>query len=274
MDQPYSKTTPHKILILSPPRTGSTTLCHLMLDAGLGMPHEYFNELNVRPLLQRFGLPALGHVSRVSTDIMLRYLQCLYAVRSRDGLFVAKIQHKQYRLFLQKHIELPLFANAKLIYLTRQDVLAQAVSWHFAEVTGRWGFERHALTAPKTDQDLFDVPAITTYVDEILAEQVLWEYFFQRHRLLPLRLTYEELQQLPSRVVDKVAAFAGRKAAAIALTADEQRPYEPTPGLPTKQAVIAHVRRHWSDRLWELPAAPEPKAVLHRRDEAMHPFAG
>jgi hypothetical protein len=58
MDQPICPEGPaKKLLILSPPRTGSSMLCRMMLHAAIGVPHEYFNELFVRVIGDRFGLP-------------------------------------------------------------------------------------------------------------------------------------------------------------------------------------------------------------------------
>ena len=45
LDQPIFKDEPIKILICSTPRSGSYMLCRYMINAGLGVPHEYFNPI-------------------------------------------------------------------------------------------------------------------------------------------------------------------------------------------------------------------------------------
>ena len=43
LDQPEFTGEPLKIFICSTPRSGSYMLCRYMINAGLGVPHEYFN---------------------------------------------------------------------------------------------------------------------------------------------------------------------------------------------------------------------------------------
>jgi LPS sulfotransferase NodH len=246
MDQPIFGETPRKLLILAPPRTGSSHLCRLMINAGIGIPHEYFNELHIRRLAGRFGILGAADAFQMSADSLLRYVQQLFAVRSRDGLFATKIQHKQYRLFIQNKIEFNVFDGANLVYLTRKDVLAQAVSWHFAELTGRWSFDHWNLTRPKEEADFYDVAAINTCVDEILAEQVLWEYFFHKNRLLPLRITYEDLVEDPIPIVQELAQRGGLSPAQLHVRLEAEGPYGSDPALPSKHDVIAHVQRIWT----------------------------
>ncbi len=249
MDQTKFEGVPRRLLIVAPPRTGSSLLCQLMLNAGIGVPHEYFNEFHIRCLCSRFGLPVFDNASAMPAEVMQRYLVRLFSVRSPQGLFATKLQHKQFRLFVKNKIETALFGGARLVYLTRKDVLAQAVSWHFAELTERWGFEPRILTKPKKEQNFFDVEAIMSYVDEILAEQVLWEYLFHTHRLLPLRITYEDLQADAVRVLRDVAEYADIALAHFQSSYEELTPYEGAPDAPNKREVIDYVRRIWADGL-------------------------
>src|SRR5580704_861797 len=56
LDQPEFTGTPSKIFICSTPRSGSYMLCRFMINAGLGVPHEYFNPVIMRQIAPRFGL--------------------------------------------------------------------------------------------------------------------------------------------------------------------------------------------------------------------------
>src|SRR5438477_1047551 len=56
LDQPPFFETPRKIFICSTPRSGSYMLCRLMINAGIGVPHEYFNPVIMRGIAPRFGL--------------------------------------------------------------------------------------------------------------------------------------------------------------------------------------------------------------------------
>ena len=56
LDQPAFAGAPRKLFICSTPRSGSYLLCRYMINAGLGVPHEYFNPIIMRQIAPRFGL--------------------------------------------------------------------------------------------------------------------------------------------------------------------------------------------------------------------------
>src|SRR5437762_2348430 len=56
LDQPQFSGEPRKIFICSTPRSGSYMLCRFMINAGLGVPHEYFNPVIMRAIAPRLGL--------------------------------------------------------------------------------------------------------------------------------------------------------------------------------------------------------------------------
>src|SRR5271166_5514597 len=56
LDQPEFTGEPAKIFICSTPRSGSYMLCRYMINAGLGVPHEYFNPVIMREIAPRLGL--------------------------------------------------------------------------------------------------------------------------------------------------------------------------------------------------------------------------
>src|SRR3954454_14110809 len=56
LDQPEFTGEPRKIFICSTPRSGSYMLCRFMINAGLGVPHEYFNPVIMREIAPRLGL--------------------------------------------------------------------------------------------------------------------------------------------------------------------------------------------------------------------------
>src|SRR5207237_10147317 len=56
LDQPSFSGQPRKIFICSTPRSGSYMLCRYMINAGLGVPHEYFNPVIMRDIAPRLGL--------------------------------------------------------------------------------------------------------------------------------------------------------------------------------------------------------------------------
>src|SRR6201996_8890042 len=56
LDQPEFFGEPAKVFICSTPRSGSYLLCRYMINAGLGVPHEYFNPI----IIQQQIAPRLG----------------------------------------------------------------------------------------------------------------------------------------------------------------------------------------------------------------------
>src|SRR5438067_4435859 len=56
LDQPEFIGEPRKVFICSTPRSGSYMLCRYLINAGLGVPHEYFNPIIMRQIAPRLGL--------------------------------------------------------------------------------------------------------------------------------------------------------------------------------------------------------------------------
>jgi len=220
-------------------------LCRMLLRAGIGIPHEYFNELYVRVIASRFGLPGADEPVDWPPEITGIYLKRLFACRTRDGLFATKIQHKHYRLFLENQAGAALFQGATLVYLTRKNILAQAVSLHFAELTGQWSFDETAATKPKAEKNFFDNEAVEHYARELISEQVLWELMFQRLQLKPLRITYEELLLDPGQTLRNVAQLVGVELPPMPLEHDGEGRYRTDPSQPSKSEVLQYCRQAW-----------------------------
>src|SRR5438270_1426931 len=56
LDQPEFTGEPQKIFICSTPRSGSYMLCRYMVNADIGVPHEYFNPVIMRAIGPRLGV--------------------------------------------------------------------------------------------------------------------------------------------------------------------------------------------------------------------------
>jgi len=121
LDQPEFTDQPKKILICSTPRSGSYLLCRQMINAGLGIPHEYFNPIVMRQMAPRLGLesdirgltwsPRLGPESYVrgwkdrllfrrrrapaaELAFLRKYLGFLLTRRCQGGIFAAKVHFR------------------------------------------------------------------------------------------------------------------------------------------------------------------------------------
>src|SRR2546423_9882733 len=107
LDQPEFNGTPSKIFICSTPRSGSYMLCRFMINAGLGVPHEYFNPVIMRQIAPRLGLGKkiqrlkwrssgirdflpLGKAERAAeVNFLANYVKSLVPRRCQRGTFAA-----------------------------------------------------------------------------------------------------------------------------------------------------------------------------------------
>lgn len=210
-------------LIASLPRTGSTLLCRLVEQTGqAGVPKEYLNPMQVRDWEARLAPDALTRLRHRLlrgplvplagrgpwTEARLEaYLRRVQARRSSpDGWFGLKIHHHHFqRWFLDTGWSVDrLLRPAAWVMLTREDHVAQAVSWYRALQTGRWVAEQAQQLPP-----VYDRRAIAARLRAIEHAEAAWERWFTAQRLAPLRLRYEALTADPDAAVRAVLAHLG-----------------------------------------------------------------
>jgi LPS sulfotransferase NodH len=91
-------------------------------------------------------------------------------------------------------------ARGKFIYTTRDDVLAQAVSFVRAQMTGAW------LSKNESDGEAhFDAARIQAAIEHLTTMMTQWETFFALHGIKPLRITYEAINRDVDRVLATIA---------------------------------------------------------------------
>jgi LPS sulfotransferase NodH len=193
--------------VCSTPRTGSTMLGNLLADTGLvGRAGEYFGEIfrrDVVPGLTRRGFDdylagCAEHARGTGTlGIKLHWDQVevlLYLLRLRRGL----------RGLTDRQVLEAIFPAPSYIWITREDTLAQGVSWWKAITSGKWTDGR-----PVTGEPTFDVDGISTRVRRIGEHTEAWRRWFGTNGIEPLRLTYEQLAADPSGTARRVLAFVG-----------------------------------------------------------------
>ena len=155
-----------KIFICATGRTGSWLLCRAMIHHGIGLPHEYFNARHIAHIGQRLGIHALADGSQLGADSKARqaYIAALMDRRTASGIFATKIHWGQYASYLDNPEGVDLFRQGHFIHLYREDLLAQAISFHVARETGRWGSDDTVTTSPASTPRFFDVDLIANYV--------------------------------------------------------------------------------------------------------------
>jgi trehalose 2-sulfotransferase len=190
---PSTQTTSY--LVCATPRSGSSLLCGLLAGTGVaGRPEEYFWRGDEGSWSQRWGVSGFAD-----------YLRAAIAHGSTpNGVFGAKVMYGYLPDLLGSLVELPggrglddrsllerVFPNLCCLWIWREDVVAQAVSWSKALQTNVWsvGDER----APAATPPRFDFEQIHELVGRAVAGRVGWQRWFRAHDIEPLAIRYEDL---------------------------------------------------------------------------------
>jgi len=259
LDQPPFHGAPRKVFICSTPRSGSYMLCRFMINAGLGVPHEYFNPIVMRQIAPRLGLgsagerlkwrppgrrdrlPFAGSARAAEIDFLRRYSDALVPRRCQSGIFAAKIHFEQYVAVLDNPVGRTLLDGALFVYLHREDLLMQAISARFAFATGRWSTDSAVTTTPEPGADLFDRAAIDRIMHMLADSDKGWRMFFARNGIAPVAISYEALRADPFAFVCRLAEQLGCDKAQLPRDYDEPGPPSGAdPVLPDRQAVARH----------------------------------
>jgi LPS sulfotransferase NodH len=180
-----------ELMIAAAPRSGSTAFCLELWRTGvLGAPLEYAN------------FELLGRIPRWRTarDRGVQYWKELQAIRtSTNGVFAYKFFAANYVQIARTAPELlPLVAPSHVIYLTREDLLAQAISYSKASRSGVWfGGGAPVCGVP------FDEAHVKELYQSIRRQMASWERIFELTKASVLRVTYEEMLRDPKQVVSK-----------------------------------------------------------------------
>lgn len=187
------------------PRTGSTALSSLLGATGvLGAPDEFFNPRG--PLQMFLDLYPAGD--------MTEYVHTLRReLSSPNGVFAVKTAFNDLAPSLEGGVVSQLLGDTRFVYLTREDLIGQAISSYRAEESRIWHREQSgALYRPfdeiKPDPP-FDEQRILRRLDEFVRMQQLWERSFALHGIEPLRVTYEEVVADATEVVSRIAFHVG-----------------------------------------------------------------
>jgi LPS sulfotransferase NodH len=193
--------------LCSTPRTGSTMLGNMLAETGLvGRAGEYFGET--------FRRDAAWGIGRAGFDGYL--VGCLGHARG-SGTFGLKLHWDQVEGFLH-HLRLrrglgrlsdaqviaAIFPRPSYLFLTREDALAQAVSWWKAMTSGKWTDGR-----PVTGQAAFDFAGIDDRLRQVEVHTERWRRWFAANDVRPLELSYERVAADPTAAVREALAHVG-----------------------------------------------------------------
>jgi len=202
-------------------------LCRFMINAGLGVPHEYFNPVIMRDIAPRLGLekeikglkwrarslrdrlPFRNADRTMEMNFVAKYAAALIPRRCQAGVFAAKIHFDQYLRVLDNPVGQRLLDGGLFIHIFREDLLKQAISRNFAYLTGRWGVDEAITTVPSTQSDLLEATGIDRELETLANEDRGWRMFLARNGLSPISISYEQLCKDPTEFVGVIARRVG-----------------------------------------------------------------
>jgi LPS sulfotransferase NodH len=187
-------------VICSSPRAGSNLLGSTLAAMNAGIPKDYFNpRLYNTYASQHAGQPEDGN------PMPNRYIDHLKQTCAANGIFGFKAHYAQLARIPQLMENFTqFFPEADYIYITRRNILRQAISTSRAMQTNVW-VSRHAETV-KPRYNLF---GIIKHIILIAYETERWEQFYARHGIRPLRIVYEDLEENYEATMRKVTDFLG-----------------------------------------------------------------
>jgi LPS sulfotransferase NodH len=203
--------------ICSTQRSGSWLLCRQLVNAGIGVPSEYFNAIHAAKLCARWQVdPRDTHA----------YLQALQARRTTaNGVWGTKLQWMHYAE-RRTALKIALLGRSRLIYLYRDDVAAQAVSLHLSYLTGVWGFDGTVVSTPRTDIPRGDPTHLAICEHAIHSENRAWREFFASRRLEVMTLRYEDFVADQPGTVARIALGLGLSESSFRMAPPESRENE------------------------------------------------
>ncbi|RKN42080.1 Stf0 family sulfotransferase [Micromonospora endolithica] len=205
------------------PRTGSSLLLGLLESTGVaGHPQAYFRSPDESLWADRWRLPRTPDGGFSYADFVRA---ALATGRTPNGVFGAKLMWGTLDELVAKLAPVypglrgddvglleRTFGHSRFVFLRRDDVLAQAVSWLRAEQTGRWfvgGNGEISGDAVGGNEPHFDLDGIRGFVATIREHNAAWEAWFAACGIRPHRVRYEDLDRDMTQTVRDILGHLG-----------------------------------------------------------------
>lgn len=197
-------------------------LCGLLASAEVaGRPESYFRQPDEQMWAARWDIVR-------SADGVFEYSEfaraALAAGRTENGVFAARIMWGTLDYMVDRlgavypaitggDIDLlnRAFGHTRFVYLQRDDVLAQAVSWHRAEQTNVWFETDQAGSEQPKQEPRFDFDQICKLVQVIYEHNAAWRAWFASVGIQPYLVRYEDLAADPVGETCGILDFLGLK---------------------------------------------------------------
>ena len=198
---------PRLLLLCMTPRSGSTALsAALAASRRLGLGGERLNRNT------RFMTDIIAAERPETPRALLE--RVIAGARTPNGVAQIKCDLPQVLPFLLDPACFAILRNAALVYLTREDVLAQAISRYRGFQAGVWhagkeGAGKEAEPAGKAAEAPYDFHGISDQLAFIANMMQGYERLFGALGLKPLRITYEGMTADTPGTLARIAALLG-----------------------------------------------------------------
>lgn len=194
-------------VIFLTPRSGSTWLTELIMSTGrLGAPQEWFNDGWI--YTEEPALGCLPPKSRGISDINEYVNAIVDEGRGVAGLELSVFQAEMLGELIDGQFDLNWF-NA-IFYLRRKDLFAQAVSLYRSVASGR--FHSYEDTTDKIqafNSVKFDEEKLIEWLNFLIMCEKKFDELFERHKVQPVNLFYEDIVGNPLLTVQEIASAIG-----------------------------------------------------------------
>ena len=192
-------------LICTTPRSGSNLLSALLESSGMmGQPSEYLNHTGTIPRLAK----KHNLIDTNSTIILRKYLDFVINNRSSANKVCGiKLFFNQLERFLDFPEMKEILKQCHFIFLTRKDLVAQAVSMYIATETNIW----KSIKEDKSSRDFveYNESKINSILENLIKQNNKWSEFFGVNKLNYLEVTYEEILENSNQLCQDICSFCG-----------------------------------------------------------------
>lgn len=223
-------------LVCATPRSGSTLLCEMLRATGVaGAPGEHFEHLRHSDMPRQpreyfrglddprvHALLAPLEASRASEEPAEAWRErVLREGMTPNGVWAGKLMWGHVQDLLSRAHELAglagadlatvlhmLFGEVRLVFVTRTDKVAQAVSLWRAVQTQRWSAPAGAPSEPR--REVYSFAAIDHLVAQLEAHDAAWRrWLAEQADGEPFELSYEQIDADPRAAVQRTMRFVG-----------------------------------------------------------------
>lgn len=208
-------------------------LCGMLAATGVaGAPESYFHAPSVERWAESLGItrdkaqPDCAWLARI-------FAAARCAGAAGTGLFGLRLQAHSLAYFLDRLRQVHpgenrdpagfstmfsgTFGAPRYLYLHRRSKLDQAISYRRARQSGLWhqGSDGRDIERLATvESPGYDAAALRESIAEMTGYDRLWEDFFARETIAPLRIDYDRLTKAPHDTLKTILAHLGRDPAA------------------------------------------------------------